>query len=76
MKIEIEMKTPDALDRAIRDAVVEAFQGRDLRNCEEDERFDAMVNEFTKMAKNWFQYGECITLELDTDNDTCIALRR
>lgn len=60
MKIEIGMKTPDCVEDAIKRAI-----------SDPDE-----IQRVTKMAENWFQYGECVTLELDTDNDTCVVLRR
>jgi hypothetical protein len=74
------MKTPDGLSTAIENAVIANFLDRDINpndlNEEEDIEFDDLVEEVSKKANKWFQYGECITVELDTDNDTCVVLRR
>lgn len=54
MKIYVDMKTPDALDMAILDAVGDEEVQDDIRS----------------VANKFFRFGECITIELNTDDGT------
>jgi hypothetical protein len=62
--IEVTMKTPDALSDAIDEAV--RINDEDCMEKEDIERF----------AKQWFAYGEYVTLELDTEAKTCVVKQR
>ena len=55
MKIKIFMKTPDAVYYAADE------------NCDTDEDRQAVED----AAAKFFEYGECVTLELDTVEKTC-----
>lgn len=52
------MKTPDALDRAIENKV------NDL------DEFD----EIKALANRWFKHGEYLTVEIDTESETCTVV--
>jgi hypothetical protein len=74
MKFRVTMKDPDALDDPIDDAVKEA---PDLANLPEDER--EILQEHRKVslreiASRWFEYGEYLTVEIDTDAKTCTVV--
>lgn len=74
MKFRVTMKDPDALDDPIDDAVKEA---PDLANLPEDER--ELLQEHRKVslreiASRWFEYGEYLTVEIDTDAKTCTVV--
>ncbi len=58
MKFTITMKTPDCCSRAI-----EQLQNQDIDTYE-----------IEKMLKRWFDWGECVTLEIDTEKETCVVL--
>lgn len=55
MIITINMKTTDCVENAVNDA-----------SSDPEER--AEINE---LAEKWFEYGEAVTLELDTVRGTC-----
>jgi hypothetical protein len=72
MKILIIMKTPDAFDQ-----VKEVISGEACEMC--DERVDKCVNNEIRAKEifdAYFQYGEIVTLELDTVAGTIVALPR
>lgn len=65
MKIKVTMKTPDALDYALKDA----FSDYPIPEDGEDMEYEARE----KLAK-WFRYGECLTVEFDTEAMTATVL--
>ena len=65
MKIQITMKTPDA--------VTNALEYTDFSYIPEENR-DSESERIYKLCKKWFQYGECVTLEVDTEKETCVVL--
>lgn len=65
MKFTVVMKTPDVLDRAVKDALLGANPS--LGNHElKDEAFA-----LKEVCEEWFRYGEMVTLEIDTEARTC-----
>ena len=65
MKFNVYMKCPDALDRAIDDAVENRHPKEDAEE----------LREYLKeLCSRWFLYGEVIKLEIDTDLDSCMVL--
>jgi hypothetical protein len=60
MKISIGMKTPDC----VHDAVVSEGLSR--------HEFDRVMT----LSKKWFEYGEYVTLVLDTEAGTCVVEQR
>lgn len=58
MKIKVTMKTSDALDCALKDALDS--------NPLPEERDDMEYEAREKLAK-WFKYGEYLTVEFDTE---------
>ena len=75
MKFTISMKDPDTLDDAIRDAVkneLAAIVGLDDDDREAlQERREESARE---IASKWFEYGEYLHVEIDTDANTCTVL--
>lgn len=75
VKIQVTMKDPDCLHDAIRDAVkedVEKVTGifeRERENLIEDR-----IEEVGKACARWFQWGEYLTVEIDTDAQTAIVI--
>jgi hypothetical protein len=67
MQIEVTMKTPDALMDAINDA---------LSVVEDEEIRQEKEAALEELCKKWFQYGEYVTLIIDTDKQTCTVKER
>ena len=73
MKIKITLKDPDTLYDAINEAVDEMEI-----SLSSEEEVEAVKNirkeEFRDLAGKWFEYGEYVTLELDTEKETMTVL--
>lgn len=75
MKFKVQMKDPDTLDDAIAEAVRESIKG--LPGLSDDERQvleDQRVVETGNLCTKWFEYGEYLTVEIDTEAGTCVVL--
>jgi hypothetical protein len=66
------MKTPDAVDYAIEDALANEFTADSMIDNEaiEDSR-----DELEELCKLWFSYGENVTIEIDTDAKTATVMK-
>jgi hypothetical protein len=66
MKFTVTMKTPDVLDEPIRETCEAATS---------DEREQGYFeSEIKEICNRWFEYGEYLTVEVDTDKKTCRVL--
>ena len=68
MKFRVTMKTPDALDMAIRDAV-DAEEIYDGEGSKQDAK-----EYIADLCRRWFKYSETLTVEIDTEAQTCILV--
>lgn len=66
------MKDPDTLYDAISDAVGEISTGLSADATEKIK--EVHKEEYRELASTWFEYGEYITVEIDTDLKTCIVV--
>ncbi len=68
MKFRITFKTPDAVS----DAIESHGFGYDKSDSEEqaDAKYD-FADKMKKVAEKFVSYGECVTVEFDTDTQTC-----
>ena len=57
MIVKIEMKTPDALDYAIKEAIGFEFSS-------DDDQYQEL---YEKLSKKFFKYGEYCEIEVDTE---------
>jgi hypothetical protein len=79
MKIRVTFKTPDALEDALAEACpnkklnYETDEWEPLSEDEEDERA-VRVEEVKKFLQHYIKYGECVTLEFDTETETVTVL--
>ena len=67
------MKDPDTLHDAIADAVhadTESITDEDERTAVKEVRSD----KFRAVARKWFKWGEYLTVEIDTDAQTCTVV--
>jgi len=76
VKIKVTMKDPDTMYDAVQDAVKAEVQAMGLPE-DEAESLIALrtAKEHTKMDK-WFEYGEYLTVEFDTEAMTAAVIER
>lgn len=73
MKFNVTFKDPDALIDAVTDAVVEQpLLGLDEYEAELVR--EKRISEVNELCQQWFQYGEYVTVEIDTVANTCTVV--
>jgi len=73
MKFKVTMKDPDTLYDAIEEAVTEDIDS----SLPEDERealAECRIEKVRDLASTWFEYGEYLTVEIDTEAKTCVVI--
>ncbi len=73
MKFTITMKDPDGVYESIEDVVSEIVVG----GLDPDELSDVRERRRVKineLCRTWFEYGEYLRVEVDTDAETCTVL--
>lgn len=65
MKFKVTMKDPDTLYDAIHEAVKEQV---------EDLARESRKNKIGTLCGQWFEWGEYLTVEIDTDAKTCTVV--
>lgn len=79
MKIKLHLKDPDGVGHSVMNALNEEdnsleFRGvKTLSICESRER-DAKYERIRKAIEPWVQYGEYVTIEIDSDTGTARVL--
>lgn len=75
MKFQVTMKDPDVLHDSIQDAarcvadkIADQSNGLELLQYEAIE--NATKEQFGKLCARWFEYGEYLTVEIDTEAQT------
>ena len=78
MKFTVTMKDRDTLDDAIREAVTKALEDDSLfSELDEDERewlIDSRCEKEREACRQWFEYGEYLSVEVDTAAGTCVVV--
>lgn len=77
MKFQITLKDPDGVYESIEDAAKEAVAA--VAGVDEDEREGLIESKRKKLAElfgKWCEYGEYLTVEVDTDEKTCVVVPR
>lgn len=76
MKFQITFKTPDAVENAIEEIVpkVELGDFDDEEASEADYCRQKTVDDLKEFVARWVRYGECVTIEFDTDNCTAVVV--
>lgn len=75
MKFTVQMKDPDTLHDAIREAVDAELAA--MPGLDEDEREAVAEKRREKVddiCRAWFRHGEYLTVEVDTDAKTCTVV--
>ena len=81
MKLQITFKDPDALYNCIKQQVVDNLPDADREeydkmNSREQNMFIMdRVEEAQEAAREWFRWGEYVTLEIDTVERTCVVVK-
>lgn len=68
MKIIVTLKDPDTLIDAIHDAVE-----RNMKECDDNDK-EAARQKALKISSKWFKYSEYLTIEIDTEAQTCLVV--
>lgn len=78
MKFTVSMKDPDTLGDAIRDAVKDELEQNSSLEAEEREALvDMRTEKISEMCcRKWFEYGEYLAVEIDTEAETCVVQSR
>ena len=74
MKIEITFKDPDALIDCVADGVRENFTLGDLSEEEAEKVLEVREETVRDICHKWFEHGEYLTVEVDTEKKTCTVL--
>lgn len=76
MKIKVTMKDPDTMNDAVQNAVTAGVKAMGLPEDETESLIELRTEkELAKMAK-WFEYGEYMAVEFDTEAMTATVLER
>ena len=77
MKFKVTMKDPDTLGDALNMAIATELELRqELDDSEREVLFDGHFEKNYDVCKKWFEYGEYLTVEIDTEAKTCVVVER
>lgn len=74
MRIKITFKTPDAVNDAICGAVHQTPKVPGISNGEWVAVKESRVEALMHLAGEWFTYHEYVTIEWDTETNTCTVV--
>lgn len=78
MIFRVTMKTPDVmLDNVVKACESEYGTDEYYEHGEDSEDYDLIqekVEEVLSVCKKWFGYGEYLTVEIDTEKQTCTVV--
>lgn len=74
MKIPVQMKDPDVLQDAILEAVTAEVDKLPLSADEKEAIIELRVNAVEKICAKWWKHGEYLTVEVDSEAQTCTVL--
>lgn len=74
MKFRVAMKDPDALHDAIAWAVAREVAGLPLDDVEKALVAEGRREKVRAQCVRWFEHGECLIVEIDTDAGTCTVV--
>lgn len=74
MKFTVSMKDPDTLHDCIRDAVKAEVAKLGLSDDEAEALEEVRHEKVSDVCSRWFQYGEYLRVEIDTEAGTCTVL--
>lgn len=71
MIFKVSMKDPDTLYDSVEEAVQDELER--MTNIDDEERSmlqESRAEKVREQASRWFQYGEYLTVEIDTEKNT------
>lgn len=76
MKFKVQMKDPDTLHDAITEAVKNQIQEIGITDKDEIEALtEKRVEKVNELCGEWFEYGEYLTVEIDTEAKTATVCK-
>jgi hypothetical protein len=75
MKFKIQMKDPDGVSSSITDAIAESVAAMDLPDDEKELLEETRTEKVNETLREWFEYGEYVTIEVDTDTMTATVCK-
>ena len=76
MKIRITLKDPDGIYESMREAANESIAGVSGLSGEEAEQLiEARREKIHDACEPWIEYGEYVTIEIDTEAGTAIVCK-
>jgi len=71
------MKDPDTAYDAVEDAVKESVANLNhLTESEKEAIIGVRQKEIWDKVGQWFEYGEYLTVEVDTETNTCVVVKK
>ena len=70
MKVKVFIKDPDVLQDAVEEAVDEELKNSGLAEDEQEAVRELRIEKALDVANTWWEYGEYITVEFDTEART------
>lgn len=74
MKFTVTMKDPDTLTDAIEEAVREEVEAMGLPEDEAEALMEARADKVGRLCDRWFEYGEYLQVEIDTEAETATVV--
>lgn len=77
MKFQVFIKAPDCFSEAVNEeamASVNAIAG--LSQAERESLVEGREGRIRDAISAWVEYGECVTLEFDTEAQTAVVVKR
>ena len=76
MKFRVMLKDPDVLHDAIQEAVERDVEAMELPKDEADMLIEARVEKISSECSKFWEYGEYLQVEHDTEAGTCVVVAR
>lgn len=74
MKIKVTMKDTDTMHDAVQEAVEDEIKAMGLPEDEAESLIELRAEKVREKMAKWFEYGEYLAVEFDTDKMTAIVL--
>ncbi len=74
MKLKVMFKELDSLSDSIDEALKREQKPSDISDDEQKYLHEMRREQVKKFTSRWFEYGEYLTVELDTDAQTCVVV--
>jgi hypothetical protein len=76
VKFTVTMKDPDTLHDAITEAVKKSLADLGLDDDELEPMIERRHEKVSDICGKWFEYGEYLRVEIDTEARTCTVLEK